>query len=104
MFPVETRARFILKNSFIKRAYPDMTEESLKSHMLSLNFFYENLDYYEITETPRYTWSDMVSSIGGSLGLCLGASLLSIFELLGLSTHFVSFLFRKKILREAKVI
>lgn len=79
-----------------------MTETRLRSHMLSLNFYYENLAYYEITESPQYTWSDIVSSIGGSLGLCLGASLLSIVELLGLTTHFISFLFRKNILQEER--
>lgn len=77
-----------------------MTEARLKDHMLSLNFYYEDLAYYEIVESPKYNWSDIVSSIGGSLGLCVGASLLSLVELLGISTHYIIFLIKKNILRK----
>ena len=89
MYPTEKHARFILENSFIKEMYPDMTEEKLKSHLLSLNLYYDSLVYTEISESPQYTASDLISSIGGSLGVCLGASILSLLELLELFTRFM---------------
>ncbi|XP_037778101.1 acid-sensing ion channel 1B-like [Penaeus monodon] len=39
--------------------------------------------YYDvIEETPAYTWDTLLSNIGGSLGLFIGVSLVSILEVL----------------------
>ena len=38
--------------------------------------------YTIIEETPRYTWDQLLSEIGGFLGLVIGASIMSVFEIL----------------------
>lgn len=48
---------------------------------MSINIFYDEIMYTEITESPKMTVSDLISSIGGCLGLFLGISLLSFIEI-----------------------
>jgi hypothetical protein len=56
--------------------------ESFQKYFLSLNIFYSNLEYTEITEKPTFTPIDLLSQIGGSLGMFLGFSLFHFIELI----------------------
>jgi hypothetical protein len=52
---------------------------------LALNVFYPYLEYTEISETPKTSWFDLVSQVGGSLGVFLGLSVfhfLEVFEII----------------------
>jgi hypothetical protein len=53
---------------------------SIKS-VYSINIYYSELDYTEIGEIPNYPAINLISNIGGTLGLFLGMSLLSLFEI-----------------------
>lgn len=60
----------------------NVTYEFLKEHMLELSVFYGELGYEKYEESPKMGPVDIVSSIGGTLGLFLGMSFLSFVELI----------------------
>ena len=47
-----------------------------------VTFFFETTTAYEFYRTPKLTWTDFISQCGGMMGLCLGFSLVSIFEII----------------------
>ncbi|XP_063420400.1 degenerin deg-1-like [Mytilus trossulus] len=53
---------------------------SLSNNFLKVNIYFEDLNYEVISEEPLYDATQLISDVGGSLGLCLGASLLCICE------------------------
>jgi hypothetical protein len=57
-----------------------ITDEQLASSVAMFDVYYNSLSYTEIVEVPVYTIVNLISNIGGSLGLLLGMSLLSFLE------------------------
>ncbi|XP_068220935.1 amiloride-sensitive sodium channel subunit beta-like [Palaemon carinicauda] len=51
------------------------------THLLTLNMYLDSPYYEVIQETPAYTFDTLISNIGGSLGLFIGVSIISIVEL-----------------------
>ena len=49
----------------------------------------------QVTITASMSWVDMVSNIGGSLGLCAGISVLSLVEVLFWTTKFIATKFKR---------
>jgi len=75
-----------------------MSDEEVGKRVLSFYVFYEDLKFTQITQIAKTTSTDLVSKVGGTLGLFLGLSLLSfieIFELL-LEILFLSCTFDRK--------
>ena len=63
---IETRINSInAANSFVK-----------------VNIFYSSMSYELSTESPKMVISSLLASIGGNLGLFLGVSVFSLFELI----------------------
>lgn len=60
----------------------ELTYDSLKRNMVQMTFFYGDLGYNEYDEVPSMNWIDLVSNIGGTLGLFLGMSFLSFVEII----------------------
>ncbi|VDI36239.1 Hypothetical predicted protein [Mytilus galloprovincialis] len=58
-----------------------MSTEELENNFLKLLIYFGDLNHEIITEEPVYTFTRLLSDVGGSLGLCLGVSLLCICEL-----------------------
>lgn len=56
-----------------------------------IKIYYASLDYIELSQVPKTSQSDLVSSIGGTLGLFLGASFLSFIEFFELLTEIIFF-------------
>ena len=56
------------------------TYEMYKESVLALNIFYPYAQYTRITESPKTTPIDLLSQIGGSLGMCVGFSLFHAIE------------------------
>lgn len=54
---------------------------SLKRTILDVYFYYEDLSYTEITQIPKMSVTNLISDIGGTFGLFLGLSLLSLVEI-----------------------
>ena len=84
-------------NPLIYHGIGDEEIQSNKGSMLSLNIYYDSLSYTTITETAKTEWIDLISNIGGTLGLFIGISFLTfgeIFEIIIL--HFLSLIEKKK--------
>ena len=62
--------------------------QDIDKAVLRVNVFYETMSYTTITETLSITPETFFSNIGGTLGLCLGVSILSIVEILELIINF----------------
>lgn len=58
----------------------ELTYESLKRNMAQVSVYYGELGYEQYNEIPDTTWLDLISNIGGTLGLFLGMSFLSFVE------------------------
>ncbi|XP_068740271.1 amiloride-sensitive sodium channel subunit alpha-like [Montipora capricornis] len=56
----------------------------LRSNVLKLNIFYEELNFELIREERSYEFANFMSDLGGSLGLWIGMSVLSFAEILEL--------------------
>ena len=49
--------------------------------IVRFNIFYDSLSLLEVSEKPNFTIVDLISSMGGTFGLFLGISVLSVLEL-----------------------
>ena len=54
--------------------------DEYKKQFASVNIFYPYLQYTEITEFPKTTIIELISNVGGSMGVFLGFTLFSFFE------------------------
>ena len=63
------------------------TEEDFKKNMVFLNAFFPVLQYTKIQQIEAFTFVGLVSNLGGQLGLFLGASLLTMGEILDYLFH-----------------
>ncbi|KAK6166856.1 hypothetical protein SNE40_023467 [Patella caerulea] len=62
--------------------YNQYTASQLAQNFIKLNIYYEDLNYQNITEKEDYEDVQFISDIGGTIGLWIGLSILSIFEVL----------------------
>lgn len=53
----------------------------LSNSSFSICIYFQDLKYTEISQKPKTTWSDLISKIGGTLGLFIGVRLLSLMEI-----------------------
>ncbi|KAK6989353.1 amiloride-sensitive sodium channel subunit gamma-2, partial [Biomphalaria glabrata] len=51
-------------------------------NFLKLNIFYRDLNYEELAEQPNYEIFQLLSDFGGTMGLWIGLSVLSLFEII----------------------
>ncbi|XP_071161146.1 degenerin-like protein del-10 [Mytilus edulis] len=62
----------------------DINNEFIKENFMQLDLYYKQMSYEEITQQKAYDSFALICDIGGSMGLFLGASLLSWCEILDL--------------------
>lgn len=84
-FPNPTYVFYEMRRK-LKLEYPDMTEEDLsyeniKNSMVCLSVSMKSLEYTVIDEKPSKTVVQLVSDVGGNLGLLLGWSLLNLIDM-----------------------
>lgn len=70
-----------------------ITYESLKRNMVQISVFYGDLGYDQYEEQAKMDITDLVSNIGGTLGLFLGMSFLSFVEFIDILLQI--FLYKK---------
>ncbi|CAF0813633.1 unnamed protein product [Brachionus calyciflorus] len=68
----------------------------MKKDLISLNVYYETLNYEVITEKESVEFVGLLSNIGGIAGLFLGISFLSLVEIIEISFQIISFLVKTK--------
>ena len=57
-----------------------VSEQFVSDNLLSVQIFFDSMDYLEMTEVPAISEASIFASIGGAIGLFLGASCYSIVE------------------------
>ncbi|KAL9964417.1 hypothetical protein ACROYT_G028058 [Oculina patagonica] len=57
-----------------------LAHEQLSQNTLQLHVYFQELNYQVIQETPAYDSESLLGEIGGQVGLCVGASLLTVLE------------------------
>jgi len=72
----------LIVNKFNERdiGYGKNYRETVKSSVMAINIFYQDLSYSEVSQIPKSTTADILASVGGNLGLFLGISLLTLIE------------------------
>jgi hypothetical protein len=86
----------IRKNIIIENSIPaNISNEDLANSIVLVNVFYNEMGYTEISELPIYSFISLVSNLGGQLGLFLGMSFLTFFELIEVLIR-VILMFKKK--------
>jgi hypothetical protein len=86
----------IRQNVNIKNIIPlNISNEDLANSIVLVNVYYNEMGYTEILELPNYTFISLVSNLGGQLGLFLGMSFLSFFELVEVFMRSILLLWKK---------
>ncbi|XP_022785082.1 acid-sensing ion channel 2-like [Stylophora pistillata] len=55
-------------------------QEITSQNLLELRVYFQDLNYQVIEEIPAYEYESLLGEIGGQVGLCVGASLLTVLE------------------------
>ena len=72
-FPTKYYFDFLInKSSFIKKKYSNISYEELKRSVAKIQIFYDDLKQTIVSQEVKIDLGDMVSNIGGTLGLFLG--------------------------------
>ncbi|XP_046563424.1 acid-sensing ion channel 1A-like isoform X2 [Haliotis rubra] len=88
-FPADKWESTLLKNTRAR------DRKSMEDNYLELKVFYDRMMVTSITQQPQYTVASLFSNVGGQMGLCLGASLLTVAEIAELLVFIILFLFDK---------
>lgn len=79
-YPTETRMKSILTDNVYLKSF----ETNLKNKLLKTNIHFNKLTYEIITETAATSFGSLLANIGGTMGLFMGFSVLTMFEVLEL--------------------
>jgi hypothetical protein len=83
-YPEPLYAQNLIKSSFLNSTFTDIKSNysNLKKSVLAFSVYYSELKYTEIRELEKLGLVDLICAIGGTMGLFVGASLLSFVEIL----------------------
>jgi hypothetical protein len=85
-FPKPLYMNELMKNPKITSKYPvnySITLDELEKSLIAFNVYYKDLKYTKISQTAKANIEDLVSDLGGLLGLFIGVSFMSIMEIFG---------------------
>lgn len=84
-YPSELYAGSLMNNPVILKKFAanpsKLTYDTLKQNLVQLSIFYGDLGYEQYDEIEAMSWMDLISNIGGTLGLFIGMSFLSFVEI-----------------------
>ena len=63
----------------------DWNASHVRDNVMAVNIYFDKLEFLTVTEVESMSMIELMYSLGGLLGLCLGMSFLSLFEFLGLA-------------------
>ncbi|ESP02878.1 hypothetical protein LOTGIDRAFT_156829 [Lottia gigantea] len=76
--------------NYINKLYnTSLTVESARNNLLQVKIFFKDMFYTEIKHVPEFDFDSIFGRVGGQMGLFLGASLVSAFELLVYMVKFI---------------
>ncbi|XP_021340130.1 acid-sensing ion channel 1-like [Mizuhopecten yessoensis] len=70
--------------------------ESVIDNFLGVNIYFEDVNYEVITESAKYDEFQLLSNIGGTLGLFVGASVLSFVEIIQMLLEVVAYICKSR--------
>lgn len=73
----------------------NMNYDSLKRNMVQIAVYYGDLGYQQYQELEKMSLGDLISGIGGTLGLFLGMSFLSFVEIFDVMLQIFFYLISK---------
>jgi len=79
-YSVSQVARSELYESNVRRAFNISATELTRNYVM-VRLFFSTLTYREIVVSATYNFMALLSDIGGALGLLLGATLLTVYEI-----------------------
>ena len=82
-FPTYSYMDFMLNKPFFRRVYENRTVDrsKLKKSLAKINVFYDELKLTTVSQKAKISFESLISDIGGTLGVFLGASFLSFMEI-----------------------
>ena len=60
----------------------ELLSEELRKQFLRVEIFFQELNFQELKESPKYTITNLMSDFGGNIGLWIGWSVLTFLEIL----------------------
>ncbi len=83
-YPTPRYADNLINSTFLKNIFLNYKSNTslIHSSLLSFGVYYSDLIYTEINQLEKYSPFDLICNIGGTLGLFIGASVLSFFEII----------------------
>ncbi|RNA09267.1 acid-sensing ion channel 5 [Brachionus plicatilis] len=87
-YPTEAYYNKLIKEPIFKNM-SGLTYEKLKKKMIFLNIYYSEFQYKKIQEVEKMTIIDLVAGIGGTMGLFIGISFLSLIEIIHVAFEIV---------------
>ncbi|XP_077980560.1 uncharacterized protein LOC144435805 [Glandiceps talaboti] len=85
----------VLSEKSIKAAITLQDVDASRLNLVRLKVFFEELNFQSIVQTPKYNMASLLSSIGGTLGLYIGLSIITIMEIIVFLCHSCIFCCRK---------
>ena len=87
----------LMKNPVIRSKFQNetLTFDLIKQSVLLLNVYYDKLAYTQISKDAKFELVDLVSGIGGLLGLFLGMSFLSFAEFIEIILESIVIILKK---------
>lgn len=81
--------------------YENITQGTLRKETLTTDYanveiFYSTMEHRRMTMEPAYSFMALLSDIGGALGLLLGATLLTVYEILEFGIRMLNFEFVRR--------
>ena len=84
-WPTEKKAVELLAK--IKKAFPvtsnihNWTVQDIYKNLVKIEVYFEDFKVEVVEQKPAYNWDEFLSDFGGQVGLCIGASVYSAFEI-----------------------
>lgn len=100
VFPSKAYANQLINHSTLLNRYygnatSQVTLDQLKNNLLAVDIYYSDMKYTSIEEIEKTSFLDLVAGVGGTLGLFIGMSFLSFFEIIDVLLE-IGYVFAKK--------
>ena len=95
-FPNFVYYKRLINNSMITSKYPvgyNITYSDIQQSVIAFNVYYDDLKFISISEVAKTTTTDLISNVGGLLGLFIGISFLSFGEIIEMILEVIFILF-----------
>jgi len=85
----------LINETFISKKYPNITVSEMAESLTSVTVFYSDLKYVEYIDRAQYNLGLLFSNLGGLLGLFLGFSVGSLFEIIEIIFALILLLYKE---------